>query len=57
MAASYRPSRRAVAKGLLVYPAAPVSYWAGGVRGLARLTRDVITGHERVQQRTREGSG
>lgn len=48
------PQQRDIARGLISYSIAPVSYWSGGFRGLCRLAREVFTDGPSVQQRTRE---
>ncbi|ATL70051.1 hypothetical protein [Nocardia terpenica] len=50
----YRPSRRHVARAVTVYPIAALSCWAGGIRGLYRLLRDMTFGQQAIQHRTRE---
>lgn len=49
-----RPQRRDIARGLLSYSIAPLSYWSGGFRGLCRLIHEVFTDSPSMQQRTRE---
>ncbi len=50
----YRPRRRQIATAAALYPLAALSCWAGGIRGLVSLVRDLLTGRAPIQHRTRE---